>query len=410
MRREFYDALSIEVIAAGLCFILFPIEKSFPPRQVDGFFAFFFNFADTINLSYNDLPSLHVALSLVACAAFAQCSNSIAKVLFTIWAILITASTLFIHEHHLLDIVIGVLLAVLAFVFIYRPLSRKATKDNLEIEWLCLSECAAFARRHHRYLVIALIIYKRSIFTWKKSRVLRTGFCLLQIIDDYLDGDRKTNKDPENIAANIAQQFETGSFMNDRLSRLAAALWRDLETNAKNPITAKADVVALIRHMMLDRRRVCEELIYSEKQLQSHHRLTFKYSMNLLLNAVGSDSRTDSFTELLDVFGWCSTMRDLKEDLEKGLINIPADVLNKVDRKVVPLKDYQSLVTTNAIRDWLQREFQMAWFNLIVAQQKIVLIDDAIARRIFGLFVKSMIGFAQRFDKKHSLGMLGVYD
>jgi membrane-associated phospholipid phosphatase len=394
-----FCTLSLVVITAGICFLLIPIEKSFPPRQADGIFGIFFNLADTINLSFNDLPSLHVALSLTACAAFAGRSNAIGKSLFAIWALLITVSTLFIHEHHILDIGGGVVLAGLALIFVYRPLSRSGAKDRLEVEWLCLSECVTFARRHHRYLLIALIIYQRAIFTRTESRVLRTGFVLLQVIDDYLDGDRKSNEDPQQIAAGIVRQFETGLFKKDPLGRLAAALWQDLDTSANNVAEAKVDVVALIRHMMTDRERIREERVYSGEQLRAHHRLTFKYSMNLLLNAVDSEVRVDSFTELLDAFGWCSTMRDLKEDLENGLINIPLHVIREVRSENVALDHFQQLVATNAIRNWERIELESAWSNLNAAQQKVMEIEDPVARRVIAIFVKSMIGFAEKFEK-----------
>jgi hypothetical protein len=403
-----FCAMSLEVLLSGIFFLLIHIEKSFPPREADGISGFFFNIADTINLHYNDFPSLHIALSITACAAFAGKSNRLGKLFFSIWAIAILASVHLIHEHHLLEMVAGLALAIVVFAYIYRPLNTKSGKDRLGIEWICLTECFQFAKRHRRYLFIALILYTRSLLAWNRMRVLRSGFCLLQVVDDLLDGDRMSDVEPETIAANLVWQLENGEFSKDRLGYLAQATWADLGKHANDPKSGRRDLVVLIKHMMLDRKRARDGMLFSEEQLRNHHRATFQYSLNIVLNALGSKVRTDEMTELLDAFGWCSTMRDLREDLEHGLINIPEGIAlrNGLD-KLQPRKNYEEVLNLKDIQTWMQSELKLAWQNLDVAQDRESQIEDNTARKLLSIFIRSMRQFAIRFEKKYSLVSVG---
>jgi membrane-associated phospholipid phosphatase len=121
-RQEFLAlamTLNIAILVAGICFLLFPAQVAFPPPKDLGAFPNLYRFADRLSLTYNLLPSLHVALSAICIAVFAERSGTIWKVLFWIWAAAIAISTLLIHKHHVLDVVTGFMLAMAAYKFIY---------------------------------------------------------------------------------------------------------------------------------------------------------------------------------------------------------------------------------------------------------------------------------------------------
>src|SRR5216684_6327360 len=74
-RREFRAlviALAVAIFCGAIGFLLFPADLAFaPPREEDlGIWAGMFHFADTLNLTYNLLPSLHVAFAVVCVAIF----------------------------------------------------------------------------------------------------------------------------------------------------------------------------------------------------------------------------------------------------------------------------------------------------------------------------------------------------
>ncbi len=120
--REFFAlamTLNLVILLAGLCFLLFPAQVAFPPPENFGALPNLYHFADRLSLTYNLMPSLHVALSVVCIAVFAARSGRIGKAGLWTWAIVISVSTLLIHKHHVLDVAAGFALALAAYKFIY---------------------------------------------------------------------------------------------------------------------------------------------------------------------------------------------------------------------------------------------------------------------------------------------------
>ena len=111
------QALAISI--AGICFLLIPGQLAYtPPTDVQlGVWKGLFNFADQVNLDYNLVPSLHVALSIICIELFAVYAGRGGKFLLRAWGFLIAASTVFTHQHHLVDAVTGYLLAFVVVKF-----------------------------------------------------------------------------------------------------------------------------------------------------------------------------------------------------------------------------------------------------------------------------------------------------
>lgn len=109
-RREFtalISALALATLIGGIGFLLVPSRAAFPPPGNLGIWTGLFNSADRLNLDYNMVPSLHVALSLCCVAAFARCASRTGRVLLWTWATAIALSTLLTHQHHVIDALTG---------------------------------------------------------------------------------------------------------------------------------------------------------------------------------------------------------------------------------------------------------------------------------------------------------------
>src|SRR6185295_379846 len=80
---------------------------------------------------------------------------------------------------------------------------------------------------------------------------------------------------------------------------------------------------------------------------------------------------------LVEALGWCSVVRDLEDDQRKGLDNIPSDV------------DYDALSRESLlrVRETLQR-----------SALEIARLNDARARRILGIFQRSVEKYARVSD------------
>ena len=120
--RAFILTLVAVIAIAGVGFVLLPAELAFPPPGDLGTWQALFRLADWLNLDYNLVPSLHVALSVACLAAFASRAGLVGAALLWTWAGAIAASTLLTHQHHLLDVATGAALGLGANRLIYRQL------------------------------------------------------------------------------------------------------------------------------------------------------------------------------------------------------------------------------------------------------------------------------------------------
>lgn len=116
-REAFRDVIVAHAWAigiAGVCFLLLPGQLAYAPVSQSqlGAWAGLYRIADEMNLTYNLVPSLHVALSVVCVSAFAARANGAVRALLWFWAFAIALSTLLTHQHHLLDVVTGWLLGL----------------------------------------------------------------------------------------------------------------------------------------------------------------------------------------------------------------------------------------------------------------------------------------------------------
>lgn len=109
-RREFTAlicALALATLIGSVGFLLAPSRAAFAPPGDLGIWTSLFQFADRLNLDYNMVPSLHVAFSVCCIATFARKASPPGHMLLWTWAAAIAVSTLFTHQHHVVDVVSG---------------------------------------------------------------------------------------------------------------------------------------------------------------------------------------------------------------------------------------------------------------------------------------------------------------
>jgi hypothetical protein len=353
----FAIALSVETLVASACFLLFPQTTAFPPRIVTGGARIPFALADALNLDYNTFPSLHVAFACSAAWAYATTRRR--AIFWITWSIAVAASTLLMHEHHLADIAAGAILAAASMSLVYSRLD--------DVELLCLRECMRFSRRHVRYFVIFVMIYTPSLLHWRRYRAVRVGYCTAQWIDDLLDGDRPSPREPLEIVDELIEEMSRNELSPQPLSRLVAALFAELDEPARH------NFIQLVLTMRRDRVRVLRAEMWDESALDTHHRATFSLSVNLLLATTRCNARAEQVPSLVEALAWCSIFRDLDDDLRKGLINIPrgADV-----------------------EQWTRDSHARACIALERSRRELAQLIDPRARRILGIFQSSIEKYA----------------
>jgi membrane-associated phospholipid phosphatase len=111
--RQFAKALALLIAVAGAVFVFLPAELAYDPLPAPGIWRPLVDFADALNLRYNLAPSLHVGFSVACAAAYAPNVVRWQAAMLWLWALVVAVSTLLFHEHHVVDVVSGWVLALL---------------------------------------------------------------------------------------------------------------------------------------------------------------------------------------------------------------------------------------------------------------------------------------------------------
>jgi membrane-associated phospholipid phosphatase len=112
------------IVMAGLIFILLPTQLGFERSSVIGSINPLFALVYLLDHPHNLFPSLHVALSSLVLAMALAAANAWQRGLLIIWWVLLCLSVVFVHQHHLIDIVGGLVLAGLLCRVIPQPPAR----------------------------------------------------------------------------------------------------------------------------------------------------------------------------------------------------------------------------------------------------------------------------------------------
>ncbi|PID65481.1 MAG: phosphoesterase [Gammaproteobacteria bacterium] len=394
-----FALLVVELLFACLCFLLLPVQMEYLPGDSSGFWQPLFNFSTTLSMANNHFPSLHVAFACTAGLALRQVVCRWQLLLIILWIVLIAISTVMIHEHHLLDVLAGGLLAIGAETIIRHRVVKDNILQRVRLEWLWWYNQALFTRRHHRYGLITIMLTIQRLFHPNRGNLLVSGYCFLQAFDDIMDGDRISLQSPLHISQTLITAWQRGQFTRDNdLICLAADFCQRL-SKRPNSETAIADVIALLQVMQSDYLRAGQREIWTAEMIRQQHQKTFSLSLDLLLFALSSQVRVKDVPELVMLLGWCSTMRDLGEDLQKGIINIPAEVLPSP-----PLSspgEIDKLLHQPATIQWLQQQHQQALSlsNELNDRMSDIQLDKT-GERIIRIFLRSTQQFAkQRFTK-----------
>ncbi len=79
---------------------------------VDGFYRVFFDFLGSVDTPHNLAPSLHVAFAALIVFSCAERTTPFLSLFYVLWLAALAASTVFVHQHHLIDVATGLVLAV----------------------------------------------------------------------------------------------------------------------------------------------------------------------------------------------------------------------------------------------------------------------------------------------------------
>jgi len=107
----------------GILYVLIPAAYPRPDITNTDISSILLKLTYELDGSNNTFPSAHVALSLICVLTFINCkicNNNLCKIFAWIWFLSISASTLLLKQHHIVDVFAGAIVALGIFLFIHK--------------------------------------------------------------------------------------------------------------------------------------------------------------------------------------------------------------------------------------------------------------------------------------------------
>ena len=130
-RRLLQRRITLAVLVAAACFLLFPLKFAFERPSATGVLGTLFDWFRAMDPPFNLAPSLHIALRTVLAAFYHRHTRGVLRAAMHVWFSLIGFSTLLVWQHHLMDVVTGFILGSwCVFAFPEAPAPRDVTPNR----------------------------------------------------------------------------------------------------------------------------------------------------------------------------------------------------------------------------------------------------------------------------------------
>ena len=150
--RIFTWRIATAVLAAGVCFLLMPLRFAFERPVAEGWLGVVFQQFLALDRPFNQLPSLHVTLTVILVEAYRRHTRGVMQFAVTVWFVLIALSTVFVYQHHVIDVAGGLGLAVLVLYLVRGRVSGAAESTNARVALYYLTGAIAL-------VVAALVLW-----------------------------------------------------------------------------------------------------------------------------------------------------------------------------------------------------------------------------------------------------------
>jgi protein-tyrosine phosphatase len=137
--------ITLGIVVAGICFLVYPLELAMDRPTIDGWLGVIWNWFIGMDRPFNLLPSLHITLRTILAATYARHTHGLLRAVFRVWFSLIGLSTLLLHQHHIVDVIGGFILASACFYLVSDVPLRLPMVRNSRIGWqyVALGACLA---------------------------------------------------------------------------------------------------------------------------------------------------------------------------------------------------------------------------------------------------------------------------
>ncbi len=130
-RKALCHQMTLGTLIAGVIFLLFPAQLSFARLPVAGIWSMGYEILHAVDLPHNLFPSLHVTYAtLCSISLLGNLKSTAAKSLVYLWLGIIVLSVVLTHQHHVVDILGGWMVAFPVNRFLLRTQMRNAHQNG----------------------------------------------------------------------------------------------------------------------------------------------------------------------------------------------------------------------------------------------------------------------------------------
>jgi hypothetical protein len=119
------------ILVCGAFFLFMPLRFAFERPPVEGVLGIVFNNFRLLDRPYNQFPSLHIALQVILGALYLRHTRGLLQLAVGVWFTLIGISTLLTYQHHVIDVIGGLVLGALClYLWQKEPLRAPVTPNR----------------------------------------------------------------------------------------------------------------------------------------------------------------------------------------------------------------------------------------------------------------------------------------
>lgn len=230
---------------------------------------------------------------------------------------------------------------------------------EIETEFLVAREAGSLIQRRPRFAKLVAGLYALSLFGLENGRVMRASYLPVRFVDDLLDGDAKFNGDPLSYALELKENIKNNSLTKNRVEKQLKYAIENLESRLRSDDDPRGDFIKSIDSIIFDYHRAKERRVLTFSEVGDYYKMAFDPVVNITLMATGSSVRSKDIPALSYGQGRVYSARDLETDWQRGIINVPKEVLDECN-----------LNSTSSVNEVLNNPKYKSWTDVSLQQTK----------------------------------------
>ncbi|MCL5784150.1 MAG: hypothetical protein M1142_02230, partial [Patescibacteria group bacterium] len=253
---------------------------------------------------------------------------------------------------------------------------------------------SSLKRDFNKYKLVVAGMYLLSVYGWELASIFRSGYYFFRHLDDVLDGDRHVSCCPLSYAQDLRSQIETGKFkQGSNITVLAKHIMDNLEKLEKPGDDLKSDFLSGMDGLIFDYERSRERRVLTAQQVEDYYSRAFGPVVNIGLMALHPSLRSRDMPVLSYGQGRVYSVRDLKDDWTKGILNIPQEVLQKA--ALTGNSSLEEVQGSTEVQSWFDSELGATKPELVELQKRLKY-EGGATNFIFGGLIKPMLKFIDK--------------